>query len=85
MKNFDFNDVAYKPKIYPVGAKVEDCNIRTKDNPKIVKLSKSLPPTEKHKYIDLLKEYSNVFAWGYKDLKAYDTSVIQHTIPIKEY
>ena len=31
-----------------------------------------------------MKEYSNVFAWSYNDLKAYDTSVIQHTIPIKK-
>jgi hypothetical protein len=32
----------------------------------------------------LFKEYSDVFAWGYEDLKAYDTSIIQHRIPIKE-
>ena len=25
-----------------------------------------------------------MFAWKYEDLKFYDTSVIQHTIPIKE-
>ena len=34
--------------------------------------------------MSLLKEYSKVFAWKYEDLKVYDTSVIQHTIPIKE-
>jgi hypothetical protein len=32
----------------------------------------------------LFKEYSDVFAWGYEDLKAYDTSIIQHRIPIKQ-
>jgi hypothetical protein len=26
----------------------------------------------------------DVFAWGYEDLKYYDTSIIQHRIPIKE-
>jgi hypothetical protein len=50
----------------------------------MVKLSKSLPPEQKLKYIELFKEYSDVFAWGYEDLKAYDTSIIQHRIPIKE-
>jgi len=25
-----------------------------------------------------------VFAWSYKDLKVYDTNIIQHTIPVKE-
>jgi len=61
---FGFNDVAKKPKIEPVGAKVEDCNIGTEESPKIVKLSNSLLPEEKQKYINLLKEYSDVFAWG---------------------
>ena len=36
------------------------------------------------KYIDLFKEFQDVFAWSYEDLKPYDTSVIQHTIPLKE-
>jgi hypothetical protein len=41
---FDFNDVAKKPKIESSCKEVEDCNIGTKENPKMVKLSKSLPP-----------------------------------------
>jgi len=60
----------------PMGAKVQDCNIGTKENPKIMNISKSLPPKEEHKYIDLLKEYFDVLSWGYKDLKAYDTNSI---------
>ena len=31
-----------------------------------------------------MKEYSNLFAWSYKDLKAYGMNIIQHTIPIKK-
>jgi hypothetical protein len=81
---FYFNDVAKKPKIEAHGQEVEDCNIGTKEKPRIVKLSKSLPPEKKLKYIELFKEYSYVFAWGYEDLKAYDTSIIQYRIPIKE-
>ena len=50
----------------------------------MVKLSKSLHPEQKLKYIELFKEFSDVFAWSYEDLKAYDTSIIQHRIPIKE-
>ena len=70
---FDFNDVAKKPKIEPTGANVEECNIRTEEKLKIVKLSKSLPSTEKHKYIEFFKESIDVFAWSYEDLKSYDT------------
>jgi hypothetical protein len=81
---FDFNDVAKKLKIEASGQEVEDCNIGTEEKPGMVKLSKSLPPEKKLKYIELFKQYSDVFAWGYEDLKAYDTSIIQHRIPIKE-
>jgi hypothetical protein len=81
---FDFNDVAKKPKIEPTGAEVEDCNIGTEQEPKMIKLSKSLPPAEKQKYINLFKEFIDVFAWSYEDLKSYDTNIIQHKIPIKE-
>ena len=33
--------------------------------------------------MDLFKEFQDVFAWSYEDLKSYDTTVIQHTIPLK--
>jgi hypothetical protein len=32
----------------------------------------------------LLKEFADVFAWTYEDLKTYDTYVIEHKIPLKE-
>jgi hypothetical protein len=81
---FDFNNIAKKHKIEARGKEVEDCNIGTEEEPKILKLSKSLPPEQKRKYIELFKEYIDVFTWGYEDLKSYDTSIIQHKIPIKE-
>jgi hypothetical protein len=43
-----------------------------------------VPPEKKLKYIELFREYSDVFAWGYEDLKAYDTNITQHRIPLKE-
>jgi ribonuclease HI len=81
---FDFNDVAKKLKIEASCKEVEECNIGTEEKPKMIKLSKSLPPEQKSKYIELFKEYLDVFAWGYDDLKSCDTSIIQHQIPIKE-
>jgi hypothetical protein len=41
---FDFNDVVKKPKIEASGKEVKDCNIGPEEKPKMVKLSKSLPP-----------------------------------------
>ena len=46
-KLFDQNDVAKDPKVKPADNAIEDINIGTKENPKIVKLSKNLPAKEK--------------------------------------
>ena len=42
-----------------------------------------MPAKEKDESVNLMKEYVDVFAWSYDDLKEYDTSIIQHTFPIK--
>jgi len=68
----------------PVRSDIEECNFGTELKPKLIILSKNLPQQEKDKYIALLKEYQDVFAWSYEDLKSYDTNIIQHKIPIKE-
>jgi len=39
---------------------------------------------QKAEYTELLREFVDVFAWTYEDLKTYDTSVIEHKIPLKE-
>jgi len=83
-KLFDENDVAKNPKIIASEEDVEDCNIRTEENPKMVKLSKTLSPEVKQDYVKLMKDFSDVFTWSYDDLKVYDTKVIQHVIPLKE-
>lgn len=41
---FDSNDVARKPKMEPLRADIEECNIETEDNPKLIKISRALPP-----------------------------------------
>ena len=66
---FDQNDVAKDPKVNPTDNVVEDRNIGTKENPKIVKLSKNLPVREKEEYVNLMKRYTNLFSWSYEDLK----------------
>ena len=82
-KLFDQKDLAKNPKVHPNENDIQDQNIGTEDSPKIVKLSINLPPKEKKKYIDLMKNSIDVYSWSYEDLKEYDTSIIQHTIPIR--
>ena len=60
-----------------------DCNIGTLEHPRMVKISKALTVEQRKRYINLLKEYVDVFAWSYEDLKTYDTGIIQHKVPLK--
>ena len=87
-KLFDPNDVAKEPQLVQGCEDVKDVNIGTKYQPKVIKIPRTLSLVAKKKYISLMKEYSYVFSWSYSDLKAYDTSIIQHTkkdkIPFKQ-
>jgi hypothetical protein len=81
---FDNIDVDKNLRVTPNEAEVDDFNIGTDKEPKFFKLSKSLSFENKDKYLELIRQFSDVFAWSYEDIKVYDKSIIQHTIPIKE-
>ena len=49
----------------------------------MVKISKAFTVEQRNRYIKLLKEYVDIFAWSYEYLKTYDTSIIQHKVPLK--
>jgi hypothetical protein len=81
---FDGNDVAVKDRFSCEDADTAECNIGTLEEPKFVKLSRSLTIEQRAEYTELLKEFADVFAWTYEDLRTYDTFVIEHKIPLKE-
>ena len=58
---FGYNDVARKPKMEPLRANIDECNRGTKDKRKPIKISKALPLEENVKYINLFKEFQDVF------------------------
>ena len=61
---FNKDGIPSKTTLQPQPEEVEDCNIGTEDNPKMVKLSKFLLVENKNKYTELLKKYKDVFAWS---------------------
>jgi hypothetical protein len=83
-KLFDKNDVAVKGKFLNEDVDVTKCNNGTKEDPKFVKLSISLSREKRAEYAELLREFIDVFSWTYEELRTYDTSVIEHKIPLKE-
>lgn len=76
------DDVAKNPAMVPTEKGVKDVNIGAVDKLKMVKLSNSLSPEMKSKYITLMVEFSDVFAWDYLYLKVYEKNIIQHTVPV---
>lgn len=80
---FERNDVAVNVKGSNEEADVTKCNLGIEQNPKYVKLSSSLSEEQRSEYVKLLKEFSDVFYWKYEDLQTYDTSIIEHKIPLK--
>jgi hypothetical protein len=63
---------------------VTECNLGTEEDPKYVKLSSSLSKEQRVEYVNLLKEFSDVFSWKYEYLRTYGTRIIEHNIPLKE-
>jgi hypothetical protein len=78
------NDVAVKGRVSNGDVDTVECNIGTQEEPKYVKLSNSLIKEQRAEYTELLREFSDVLAWTYEDLKTYDTYIIEHKIPLKE-
>lgn len=68
----------------PTEVEVEETNMGSELKPKMIKISKTLPAHIKLKYLELFREFSDVFSWSYEDLKSYDTEIVQHNIPLEE-
>jgi hypothetical protein len=61
-----------------------EVNIGTNEEPRMVKIGKTTPIEERNEIVKLLKEYRDVLAFSYDELKVYREDVIQHVIPLKE-
>ena len=62
----------------------EFVNLGTEKDPKNVNLGLGCSPQEKVAFVKLFKEYKDVFAWTYGDLKTFDTNAMQHVIPLEK-
>lgn len=71
-------------KTHSSSMKYESVNLGTKEDPKTVNLGLGCSPQEKATFVKLFKEYKDVFAWAYGDLKTFDTSFMQHVIPLEK-
>lgn len=56
-------------------------DLGTVDNPRPVFLSASLSNEEILQYMDLLREFSDVFAWSYAEMPGLDPKIAMHRHP----
>jgi ribonuclease HI len=85
-KFYDFQDKFKKTvncKTNSSSLSYEKVNLGTNENPQCINLGLGCSQQEKAAFIKLFKEFKDVFAWTYDDLKTFDPNIIQHVIPMK--
>ncbi|OMO57946.1 hypothetical protein CCACVL1_25645 [Corchorus capsularis] len=58
-------------------------NLGTDKDPREVKIGTTLSEEDRQELIDLLKEFSDVFAWSYQDMPGLDPKVAVYRLPTK--
>ena len=71
-------------QIFPHQEVTEAINLETEEERREVKIGTTLSPTIREKLIDLLREYSDVFAWSYQDMTGLDVDIVVHRLPLRE-
>ena len=69
--------------IHPHEQPVDIINFGTKDEKKDVKVDTLISKNECNKLIKLLHEYTDVFAWSYRDMQGLYVNIVEHKLPLK--
>ena len=69
--------------IQPHKESVEVINPGSKEDRREVKIGTLLSSEVKENLIELLKEFSDVFAWSYRDMPGLDTDIVENHLPLK--
>ena len=67
--------------IQPHQEEIELVNLGTEDNKREIKVGAALEKGVKKRIFQLLREYSDIFAWSYEDMPGLDPQIVEHRIP----
>jgi hypothetical protein len=81
---FDRHDVFKGRRTNKQAEEALEFNIGTEMDPRAVKIGKGTTKKERKEILNLIREFRDIFAWNYDELKAYRGDVIQHAIPLIE-
>ena len=71
-------------QILPHQEITEAINLGIEEEKKEVKIGTTLSSATRKELIDLLQDYSDVFAWSYQDMSGLDTDIVVHRLPLRE-
>jgi len=67
----------------PHQEEIEVINLGTEEDRKEIKIGALLDTRVKGRIVELLREYSDIFAWSYKEMLGLDPDVVEHRLPLK--
>ncbi|XP_070042509.1 uncharacterized protein [Nicotiana tomentosiformis] len=81
-------DAKYSPpelqeRVKTIVDALKEVNLGTEEEPRPTYLSALLEVDEEGTYIELLKEFRDVFAWSYKEMPGLDPKVLVHHLAVK--
>ena len=62
---------------------LEEVNISNDDKIRPIFISKEIGKEFREEMIELIKEYSDCFAWSYHEMPGLDRNLVEHHLPIK--
>ena len=62
----------------------EAINLGIEEERREMKIETTLSLATRKELIDLLQDYSDVFAWSYQDMPGLDTKIVVHNLPLRE-
>ncbi|GFY96674.1 hypothetical protein Acr_11g0009800 [Actinidia rufa] len=74
-------------KLYDLKDEVQDLeeiNLGTEEKPELVYISQLLPELIKPKFIQILREFNDCFAWNYEEMPGLSRELVEHQLPSKE-
>jgi len=68
----------------PAAEERETINMGNDQSKKELKIGTLITPKQRVELIAILHDYTNVFAWSYKDMPGLNTNIVVHKIPLEE-
>ncbi|RDX79084.1 hypothetical protein CR513_40533, partial [Mucuna pruriens] len=71
-----------RPKFQPLARELESVNLGDERNKKEVRIGSQMSQESRKALIELLQEFSDIFAWSYRDMPGLDRSIVEHRLPM---